>query len=94
MSRKTEIEKALRRAAHCDPTCMQYFIGKAVVLSIMDLTDAVNRHVPPILSEDEVVLIAHACPRCEENRYDYLENIEGKVTCISCGHRYEPEKKE
>ena len=38
--------------------------------------------------DSDVVYSGAECPRCGENRVDYLKNDEGDVTCATCGHKY------
>jgi rubredoxin len=42
-------------------------------------------------TEYEVVYAGAECPKCGENRMDFLAIDEGEVTCATCGNVYEVE---
>lgn len=48
-------------------------------------------NIPAIMGDDsDVVYPGAECPKCGENRVDYLENDgEGRVTCATCNNVYD-----
>lgn len=65
---------------------------KALVLAIQDLTSIIESAFGPPAEED-CVGWPFICPRCDEDRIDRLANVEGDVTCLSCGNIYSLENK-
>lgn len=45
----------------------------------------------PEHQDSDVVYAGGECPKCGENRVDYLANDDGFITCATCGHKYDLE---